>query len=162
VETADFEAWGRAVVERAAAVILAAIPNAQLPEPGQTARAVSAGRGYISRYAHFRHPAYPAQRAVWLFAVPAGHPYDFKPPHNRVGAGLMQDPNTELSPSRFAAGMTRSGAFTWRSHIDARYAGYRLALTVDPDADAPETVATQLAAEVLQGLRRAGLIGLPD
>jgi hypothetical protein len=160
VEPADFEAWGRAVVERAAALIVAAIPAAQRPESGKTARAVSAGRGYISRYVHFRHPAHPVQRAVWLFAVPAGHPHDFTPPHDRVGAGLMQDANTELDASRFAAGMTRSGAFTWKSHIDARCEGYRLALRVDPDADEVESVATELAAQVLHSLRRAGLIGL--
>jgi hypothetical protein len=66
VEPAEFEAWGRAVVERAAALILSEISAAQRPETGKTARAVSAGRGYISRYVHFRHPGYPAQRAVWL------------------------------------------------------------------------------------------------
>ena len=159
MEPAEFEAWGRAVVERAAALILSEIPAAQRPETGKTARAVSAGRGYISRYVHFRHPGHPAQRAVWLFAVPAGHPYDFSPPHDRVGAGLMQDPNAELSQSRFAAGLTRSGAFTWRSHIDARYEGYRLDVRVDPAADAPERIAKELATQVLHGLRRAGLIG---
>ena len=66
----------------------------------------------MKRYVQFRHPDLPAQRAVWMFAVPAGHGYDFAPAHDRVGAGLMQDANTELSSSRFAAGMTRSGAFT--------------------------------------------------
>jgi len=160
MDPAEFEAWGRAVVDRAAALILAEIPAAQRPETGKTARAVSAGRGYLSRYVHFLHPGHPAQRAVWLFAVPAGHPFDFRPPHDRVGAGLLQDANSELSASRFAAGMTRSGAFTWRSHIDARCEGYRLDVRVDPVADAPERVATELAGQVLHGLRRAGLIGL--
>jgi hypothetical protein len=159
VEPAAYEAWGRAVVEDAAARIVAEIPTEQRPETGKTSRAVSAGRGYISRYVHFRHPAYPAQRAVWLFAVPAGHAYDFAPPHDRVGAGLMQDANAELDPSRFAAGLTRSGAFAWKTHIDARYEGYRLAISVDPDSDAPESVAAELASQVLHGLRRAGLIG---
>jgi hypothetical protein len=159
VDTADYEAWGRVVVEHAAALIVAEIADAQGPETSQTARAVSAGRDYISRYVHFRHPDMPSRRAVWLFAVPAGHPYDFAPPHDRVGAGLMQDANTELSSSRFAAGMTRSGAFTWKTHLDARYEGYRLALKVDPDTDAPETVAGEIASQVLHGLRRAGLVG---
>ena len=162
MEPAQFEAWGRAVVERAAALIVADIPDAQRPETGKTARAVSAGRGYISRYVHFRHPGQPAQRAVWLFAVPEGHAYDFAPPHARVGAGLMQDAKTELSSSRFAAGMTRSGAFTWKTHIDARYEGYRLAVKVDPDGDEPDRVASELASQVLHGLRRAGLIGEQD
>ena len=71
---------------------------------------------------------------------------------------MLQDPNTEVSPSRFAAGMTRSGAFTWKTHLDARYEGYRLSLKVDPETDAPETVASDLASQVLHGLRRSGLI----
>ena len=158
MEPAEYEQWGRAVVERAAALILAEIPAAQSPETSPTKRAVLGRQGYISRYVHFRHRDQPAQRAVWLYAVPAGHAYDFTPPHARVGAGLMQDANTELSSSRFAAGMTRSGAFTWKTHIDARYEGYRLALKVDPDHDEPDPVAADLASQVLHGLRRAGLI----
>ena len=63
------------------------------------------------------------------------------------------------SSSRFAAGMTRSGAFTWKTHLDRRYEGYRLGLKVAPETDAPEDVATELASQVLHGLRRAGLIG---
>src|SRR3954470_24369190 len=159
MEPKEFEAWGRAVTENAAALILAAIPAAQLPEPGNTARRVLGRRGYISHYVHFRMPDQPAQRAVWLFAVPAGHAYDFSPPHDRVGAGLLEDSSTELSSSRFAAGMTRSGAFTWKTHLDGRYEGYRLALKVEPETHGPESVATDLASQVLHGLRRAGLIG---
>jgi hypothetical protein len=163
VEPADYEAWGRVVVEHAAALIVAEIAVTQSPESSKTARAVLGGRGYISRYVHFRHPDMPAQRAVWLFAVPAGHAYDFAPAHDRVGAGLLQDADTELSASRFAAGMTRSGAFAWKTHLDARYEGYRLALKVEPDTDVPQTVAGELASQVLHGLRRAGLIGTrPD
>jgi hypothetical protein len=159
MEPKEFEAWGRVVSERAAALILTEIPAAQLSDPGKTARAVFGRRGYISRYVHFRRPDQLDQRAVWLFAVPAGHAYDFSPPHDRVGAGLLQDSSTELSSSRFAAGMTRSGAFTWKTHLDGRYEGYRLALKVDPETDGPEGVATDLASQVLHGLRRAGLIG---
>ena len=159
MEPKEFEAWGRAVADHAAALIVAEIPPAQLPEPGKTVRAVLGRQGYISRYVHFRRPDQPVQRAVWLFAVPAGHAYDFSPPHDRVGAGLLQDSSTELSSSRFAAGMTRSGAFTWKTHLDGRYEGYRLGLKVEPETDAPEGVATELASQVLHGLRRAGLIG---
>ena len=75
----------------------------------------------------FLQPDRLAPRALWLFAVPAGHAYDFRPPHDRVGAGLMHDASTELSSSRFAAGMQRSGNFTWKVHLDARHEGYRLA-----------------------------------
>jgi hypothetical protein len=159
MEPKEFEAWGRAVADHAAALIVAEIPAAQLPEPGKTVRAVRGRQGYISRYVHFRRPDQPVQRAVWLFAVPAGHAYDFSPPHDRVGAGLLQDSSTELSSSRFAAGMTRSGAFTWKTHLDGRYEGYRLGLKVEPETDAPEDVATELSSQVLHGLRRAGLIG---
>src|SRR3954451_23305506 len=146
MEPKEVEAWGGAVRDRAAAIIVAEIPAAQLPEPGKTVRAVLGRRGYITRYVHFRRPDQPVQRAVWLFAVPAGHAYDFAPPHDRVGAGLMQDSGTELSSSRFAAGMNRSGAFTWKTHLDVRYEGYRLALKADPAADGPDDVAAELAA----------------
>src|ERR1700712_205627 len=47
VEAADFEAWGKVVVTRAAELILARIPAAQQPEPGKTARRSLAGTGFI-------------------------------------------------------------------------------------------------------------------
>ena len=159
VDPAGFETWGRVVVERAAELILAGIPAAQLPEATKTKRAMRAGRASVSRYVTFRHPDQPAARAVWLFAAPAGHGHDLKPPHDRVGAGLMQDPDTELSTSRFAAGLNRAPAFAWKTHIDARHEGYRLAIKVDPESDEPERRAEELTAEVLRNLRLAGLIG---
>ena len=161
MEPAEYEAWGRAVVERAAELIVADIPAAQLPEATKTKRAIRAGRASVSCHVTFRHPDQPAERAVWLFAVPAGHGHDLKPPHDRVGAGLKQDPDNELSSSRFAAGLNRAPAFAWKTHIDARYEGYRLSIKVDADSDAPERRAEELAAEVLRNLRLAGLIGAP-
>jgi hypothetical protein len=146
------------VVERAAELVLAAIPEAQKPEPGKTARRSLAGTAYISRHILFVQPDGLAPRALWLFAVPAGHPYDFRPPHDRVGAGLMHDASTELSTSRFAAGMTRSGNFTWKVHLDARHEGYRLGIKVDPAADAPEAVAQELSGQILSSLERIGLL----
>ena len=158
MEPAEYEAWGRAVVDRAAELLVAEIPAEQRPEPGKSARRVLGGRGYVSRHVEFLRPDQPAQRAVWLFAVPAGHPYDFRPPHDRVGAGLLHDAKTELSSSRFAAGMQRSGNFTWKVHLDARHEGYRLGIKVDPEADAPETVAAELASQVLHSFSRIGLL----
>ena len=67
--------------------ILAEIPAAQQPEPGKTARRSLGGVGYISRHILFLQPDGLAPRALWLYAVPAGHAYDFRPPHDRVGAG---------------------------------------------------------------------------
>ena len=133
----DFETWGKVVVERAAQDVLAAIPEAQKPEPGKTARRSLGGRGYISRHILFLQPDGLAPRALWLFAVPAGHSYDSarRTPRRR-GADARRE--NELSSSRFAAGMQRSGAFTWKVHLDARHEGYRLAIKVDPDAQAPE------------------------
>jgi hypothetical protein len=153
----EFEAWGKEVVERAAELVLAALPAAQKPQPGKTARRSLGGTGYISRHVLFVQPDGLAPRALWLFAVPAGHAYDFRPPHDRVGAGLLHDASTELSSSRFAAGMTRSGSFTWKVHLDARHEGYRLALKVDPAADDPQAVARELSGQVLSSLERIGL-----
>ena len=152
------EAWGKEVIERAAELILAEIPAAQHPEPGKTARRSLGGTSFVSRHILFVQPDGLAPRALWLYAVPAGHAYDFRPPHDRVGAGLMHDAKTELSSSRFAAGMQRSGNFTWKVHLDTRHEGYRLALKVDPPADAPEAVAAELAAQVLHSFRRIGLL----
>jgi hypothetical protein len=114
--------------------------------------------GFVSRHMLFLQPDLLAPRALWLFVVPAGHSYDFRPPHDRVGAGLMHDAKNELSSSRFAAGMQRSGAFTWKVHLDSRHEGYRMALKVDPESDDPEKVAADLAEQVLQSLQRIGLI----
>jgi hypothetical protein len=158
VEASEFEPWGRAVVERAAELVYDAIPEAQQPRLAKTKRAVRGGVAFVSRFVHFRHPGQPADRAVWLYAVPAGHAYDFKPPHARVGAGLMQDATNELDKSRWGSGLTTSHEWSWKSHIDLRYEGWRLAIKVDPETDDPATRADELAAQVLKGLRSAGLI----
>jgi hypothetical protein len=155
----EFESWGKVVVERAAELVLAAIPAGQNPQPGKTARRSLNGTGYISRHILFVQPDGLAPRALWLFAVPAGHAYDFRPPHDRVGAGLLHDAGTELDSSRFAAGMTRSGNFTWKVHLDARHEGYRLAIKVDPGAEEPEAVAGVLSGQILSSLERIGLLG---
>jgi hypothetical protein len=158
VEPTEFEAWGKVVVDTAAERILAAIPAAQKPEPGKTARRSLASMGYISRHMLFLQPDLLAPRALWLFVVPKGHTYDFRPPHDRVGAGLMHNATDELSSSRFAAGMQRSGNFTWKVHLDARHEGYRLGIRVTPETDAPETVADDLSGQVLSSLERIGLL----
>jgi hypothetical protein len=158
MEPAEFEAWGKVVVDGAAERILAAIPAEQKPEPGKTARRSLASMGYISRHILFLQPDLLAPRALWLFVVPKGHTYDFRPPHDRVGAGLMHNATDELSSSRFAAGMQRSGNFTWKVHLDARHEGYRLGLKVDPASDDPETVAQELSGQILSSLERIGLL----
>jgi len=154
----EFEAWGKVVVERAAELVLAALPGAQKPQPGKTARRSLGGVGYISRHVLFVQPDGLAPRALWLFAVPAGHAYDFRPPHDRVGAGLMHDASNELSSSRFAAGMQRSGNFTWKVHLDARHEGYRLGIKVDPATEDPEAVGQDLSGQILSSLERIGLL----
>jgi hypothetical protein len=154
----ELEAWGGRVVDHAAALVEAAIPAAQQPAVGSRGRVVSRGSGYVSRYVHFRRPDYPAQLAVWLFVVPPEHPYNIGGPRPRAGAGLMQDPDTELDPSPFAAGLRSSGPFRWRQHNDADYEGYRLVLDVEPDSEQPEAVAATLAEAALHGLRRAALV----
>ncbi len=152
------EVWGREMIVLAAETIIAAIPDEQHPELGPPGRVTAAHRGYSSRFVEFRRPDYPAQRAVWLFVVPAEHPLNIGAPQPRAGAGLMQDPKNELDESRFAAGLLRSGAFTWRRHNDPDRAGYRLVVEVDPETDSTEAVAAELATAVLHGLRRAALI----
>src|SRR4051794_29797257 len=132
------EQWGRVVVERAAERVCDALPEAQQPQLAKTKRSVRGGVGFVSRYLHFRHPGQPADRAVWFYAVPAGHAYDFKPPHARVGAGLMQDASNELDKSRFAAGLNSAYAWSWKTHLDNRYEGWRLAIKVDPEVDSPD------------------------
>lgn len=154
----ELEAWGKIAIDHAAQLILAAIPAEQDPQPGKTARRSLAGVGFISRHILFLQPDRLAPRALWLYAVPAGHAYDFRPPHARLGAGLMHDAKNELSSSRFAAGMTRSGAFTWKVHTDARHEGYRMALKVDPDTEDPEAAGATLAEQVLSSFARIGLL----
>jgi hypothetical protein len=155
VDDAEFEQWGKVAVERAADLVAAEVPEAELTKLARRSRN---GRGYIERYVKFRHPTLPADRAIWLYAAPAGHAYDFRPPHARLGAGLLQDKDEELDPNRFAAGMTKGFPFSWKIHLETKYEGYRLSVKVDPDAEAPEDKAAELAAEVLRGLRNAGLV----
>jgi hypothetical protein len=155
VDDAEFEIWGRAAVDAAAERLAAVIPDAELTK---TARRSRAGRGYIQRFVTFKHPTMPADRALWLYAAPEGHAYDFRPPHARLGAGLLQDPENELDANRFAAGMTRGFPFSWKTHLETKYEGYRLSVKVEPDADTPDSRAAELADEVLRGLRNAGLL----
>jgi hypothetical protein len=155
VDASDFERWGRAAVERATELVAAEVPEATTGPPAKGRRV---NPGYVSRYGHFRHPGMPADRAVWLYAAPAGHEYDFKPAHDRVAAGLMQDANAELDKSRFAAGLNNAYAWSWKTHIDDRYEGWRLALKVDPESDAPDARGEELAAQVLRALRAARLL----
>ena len=155
MDDAEFENWGKAAVERAAELLAEEIPDAQLSKLTRRSRN---GRGYIQRYLSFRHPTLPSDRAIWLYAAPEGHAYDFRPAHARLGAGLMQDPENELDLNRFAAGMTKGFPFSWKVHLETKYEGYRLTVKVDPDADDPEDRAAELAAEVLRGLRNAGLL----
>jgi len=157
VEDAEFENWGKIAVERAAELVAAEIPGATL---SKLARRSRNGRGYIQRYVAFKHPTLPEDRAIWLYAAPAGHAYDFRPPHARVAAGLLQDKDEELDSNRFAAGMTKGFPFAWKIHLETKYEGYRLSVKVDPDSEAPEDKGAELAAEVLRGLRNAGLLGL--
>src|SRR3954452_1811489 len=89
------EAWGKQAIDRAAALILDAIPQDQSPEPGKTAKRSLAGTAYVSRHILFLQPDRLAPRALWLYAVPAGDPYDFRPPDTRLGPGLLDDAGTQ-------------------------------------------------------------------
>src|ERR1700754_577698 len=102
--SAEFEAWGKLAIERAAELILAALPAEQDPEPGKTARRSFGGTGYISRHILFLQPDRRAARALALLAAPPGPRSHSRPPHDRRVAVLMHDAKTELSSSRFAAG----------------------------------------------------------
>jgi len=155
VEDAEFEQWGKVAVERASELVAAEIPGAEL---GKVMRRSRNGRGYLQRYVTFKHPTLPADRAVWLYAAPAGHAYDFRPAHARLGAGLLQDKDEELDSNRFASGMTKAFPWAWKIHLETKYEGYRLSVKVDPDADSAEERGAELAAEVLRGLRNAGLL----
>src|SRR4051794_23719622 len=59
----DFEPWGKAAIDRAAELVLAAIPAEQDPQPGKTARRSLGGTGYISRHILFLQPDRLAPRA---------------------------------------------------------------------------------------------------
>src|SRR3954464_7411713 len=110
MEPKEFEAWGRAVAEHSAALIVAEIPAAQLPEPGKTVRAVLGRRGYITRYVHFRRPDQPVQRAVWLFAVPPAPP-------SRSGGGCVFLPCRPAIPTTSRPRTTASAPACCRTRI---------------------------------------------
>ncbi len=58
--------------------------------------------------------------------------------------------------------MTKGFPFVWKIHLETKYEGYRLSVKVDPDSEAPEDKGAELAAEVLRGLRNAGLLAVPS
>ena len=81
VRPSELEPWGKLAIDRAAELVLAAIPAEQDPEPGKTARRSLAGVGYISR-AHPVPAARPARPARALALRRPGRriAYDFRPP----------------------------------------------------------------------------------
>ena len=90
--------------------------------------------------------------------VPADTRSNIGAPQPRWAPASCRTRKNELDESRFAAGLLRSGAFTWRRHNDPDRAGYRLVVDADPETHSTESVAAELAAAVLHGLRRAALI----
>jgi hypothetical protein len=152
----DFESWARPVVEAAAERARGAIPSAQHPTVGSEGSARSVRRGYIARYVHFVHPEYQDKLALWLFAVPAGHPYNVSRSEANLGIGIKHDADTELDEVAWTLRLSPAG-FRWRPHLDHQYAGFRIYLPADLKR-AQGSQAEGLADRALRASRRAQLL----
>ena len=155
-DPAAFTAWGREVVRAAAELLVGRIPESQQPRVGSPGDVRTAPLGYAARYVHFTNPDFPESLAVWLFAVVAGHPYGFPGPEDRLAVGLKHDADEELDVDRWRLRLGPT-PFTWRSHVDRRYAGYRLTLDARLDVPAPAAAAA-LADAAERALARARLL----
>ena len=151
-----FEAWARPIILAAADRVRSEIPADQAPTVGSEGSARSARRGYIARYVHFRYWAYPANLALWLFAVPAGHEYNVTRSTDNLGIGIKHDASDELDEAAWSLRVNPAG-FRWRSHLDQQYAGFRIFLPADVDAES-KTVIDILVDRALRATRRARLL----
>jgi hypothetical protein len=145
----QFLAWGRSVVNAAAADLEAAIPGASRGSESHLA-------GYEALYVHFQDAKLPQRLAIWLFAAEEGTPNNFPGQRDIIGVGLKHDADAELERSAWR--LRPLTPFSWRTHIDDRYAGMRwLQPAHDLDSDA-QGAGRQLTERILIALRRSGAV----
>ena len=130
-------------------------PAEQDPEPGKTAPEASRRRGHIAAiHVPAARPARPARALAVRRAGRATPATSARRTRGRRRIDARRE--DELGSSRFAAGMTRSGASTWKVHLDARHEGYRVAFKIDPEDEDPEASGAELAEKVLRAYAGSG------
>jgi hypothetical protein len=144
-----FLTWGRQVINRTADRLEREIPGCargkerHLPD-------------YESIYVHFADARIPQRLAVWLYATTAGAPYGVRGYPDAIGVGLKHDSDEELVRGEWK--LRPIAPFTWRTHIDDRWEGYRWLRRADELSQDPGAAADEIAERVLGTLRRASIL----
>jgi len=144
-----FLAWGRNVIDRTADRLEQEIPGAargterHLPD-------------YEAIYVHFADARIPQQLALWLYAAPASAPYNVRGYPDVIGVGLKHDADEELERGQWK--LRPLAPFTWRTHIDDRWEGYRWLRRADELSEDPALAADEIAERVLGTLRRSSMV----
>ncbi|MEA2220359.1 MAG: hypothetical protein QOJ35_2985 [Solirubrobacteraceae bacterium] len=112
--------------------------------------------GYEAIYVHFHDARIPQQLAVWLYATTAGAPYNVRGYPDVIGVGLKHDADQELVRGEWK--LRPLAPFTWRTHVDDRWEGYRWLRRAGELPDDPGPAADELGERVLRTLRRSSAL----
>jgi hypothetical protein len=145
----SFLTWGRRVINACASQLEATIAEAARGSESHLA-------GYEAIYVHFKDAKVPQPLAVWLFAAEEGTPNNFAGQPDIIGIGLKHDADAELD--RDAWRFRPLTPFSWRTHIDDRYAGMRW-LRPARELDRNEQLAaSEITERVHAALHRSGAV----
>jgi hypothetical protein len=144
-----FLTWGRQVINRTADRLEREIPGSARSKERRLP-------GYESLYVHFADARIPQRLAVWLYATTAGAPYGVRGYPDAIGVGLKHDSDEELVRGEWK--LRPIAPFTWRTHIDDRWEGYRWLRRADELSQDPGVAADEIAERVLGTLRRASIL----
>lgn len=142
-------AWGRTVVDAAALLLEADIPGARRGKPSRL-------RDSETVYVHFQDAHLPQAMTVWLYATRQGAAYNVRNYEDVIGVGLKHETDVELD--RAVWKFRRLPLFTWHTHIDDRWEGFRWMCRVGDLPDDPQAASEVIVGRVLAALRRAGAI----
>ncbi len=144
-----FLTWGRAVVNATADRLEGVIDGAHRGNESHLDH-------YEALYVHLVDAKVPMRFAIWLFAARAGSANSVRGYGDAIGIGLLHDPDTELNPAAFR--FRRLSPWRWQTHVDTRYAGFRLMRNADELPDDPAAAADEISNRILRTLRAAEVV----
>jgi hypothetical protein len=144
-----FLTWGRQVINRTA-------DRLEQEIPGSTRGNESRLPDYEAIYVHFPDVRIPQQLAVWLYATRAGAPYNVRGYPDVIAVGLKHDADQELVRGEWK--LRPLAPFSWRTHVDDRWEGYRWLRRVGELSADPASAADEIGDRILGTLRRCSAL----
>ncbi len=144
-----FLTWGREVIDATADRLERVVPGAARGKESHLP-------DYEAIYVHFPDARIPQRLAVWLYATAASAPYNVRGYPDVIGVGLKHDADEELVRGEWK--LRPLAPFTWRTHIDDRWEGYRWLRRAAELSEDPASAADEIAERVLGTLRRSSIL----